>query len=208
MKEWIFYLQSGLFVESVTRMLPKFLWPPLPLKAVNKNLLVCLFVCGFLSLRHFKYVSSRPLLVRPWEIDVPAVFGMPFELNNCMIFLPEWVPRFCVARSTHASRVCRSSVPLVPRAKLCKSTHGNLAARHSVQVHSSVVFLGLGMHPYMLVWHSQCATCADLLCATPMCLAQLQAPAFCFAGTLHVTWAPTAVLSPGTAGWACVRRAW
>lgn len=163
MKEWSLYLYSGLFVESVARMLPKFLWPTLPLKAVNKNLFVfggaffvCLLLGFFLSLRLFKYVSSRPLLVELWEIYVPAGFGMSCELNNSMMLLPEGLARFHVARSTHASRVCRLCVPVVPRAKACKSTHGNLAAKHSVQVHSSVFFLGPGMQLHTLVWHSWC----------------------------------------------------
>lgn len=208
MKEWILYLQTGLFVERVARMLPTFFWPTLPLKAVNKPLFVCLFGFLFLSLRHFKCVSSRPSPVGLWEIDVPAVFGMPCELSDCMILLPEWVARFRVARSTHASRVCRLSGPLVPRAKLCESPHGNLAAGHSIQVHSSVFFLGPGMQPCTLVWHSWYIYLCWSLSATPPCPEQLQAPAFCFAGTLHVTQAPTAVLSPLIAGWACVRRAW
>lgn len=132
MKEWILYLQTGLFVERVARMLPKFLWPTLPLKAVNKPLFVWLVGFFLLSLRHFKCVSSRPSPVGLWEIDVPAVFGMPCELSDCMILLPEWVARFRVARSTHASRVCRLSGPLVPRAKLWIHTWQPLSlAQHS-----------------------------------------------------------------------------
>lgn len=62
---------------------------------------------------------SRLLLVGPWEIDVPAGFAVPCELNNSVILLPEQVARFCAAGSSHASRVCRPSLPLVPGAKRC-----------------------------------------------------------------------------------------
>lgn len=97
---------------------------------------------------------SRLWLEGPWEIDVPAHCGVSCELNNCVILLPEWVARFCTAGSSHASRVCRLSVPLVPGAKRCKSTHGHLAVGHSAQVHSSVHFLGPRVQPHTLAWLS------------------------------------------------------
>lgn len=97
---------------------------------------------------------SRLLLEGPWEIDVPAHFGVPCELNNSVILLPERVARFRAAGSSHASCVCRLSVPLVPGAKRYKSTHGYLAVGHSAQVHSSVHFLGPRVQPHTLVWHS------------------------------------------------------
>lgn len=96
---------------------------------------------------------SRLLLVGPWEIDVPAGFAVPCELNNSVILLPEQVARFCAAGSSHASRVCRPSLPLVPGAKRCKCTHGNLTVGHSAQVHSSAPFLGPRVQPHTL-WHS------------------------------------------------------
>lgn len=142
-------------------MLPKFLWLTLPL---NKKLSGWVVGCSgffiYLSLRHFKYVSSRPLLS-----STLMFLGMPSELNNSMILLPEWAARFRVARSTHASCLCRLSVPLVLMTKLCKTTHSNLAARHSIQVHSSVFFPGPGMQLHTLVGHSQCiCLCWSALC--------------------------------------------
>lgn len=105
---------------------------------------------------------SRLLLVGPWEIDVPAGFAVPCELNNSVILLPEQVARFCAAGSSHASRVCRPSLPLVPGAKRCKCTHGNLTVGHSAQVHSSAPFLGPRVQPHTL-WHSV------LLLLLPLC---------------------------------------
>lgn len=132
MKDWILYLQSGLSVESVARRLPKFFVTNIIFESSKQKPFRLEFVgFWFLSPRHFKYVSSRPLLVGTWETGVTAVFGMLHELNNCMILLPERVARFCVARRTHASRVCTLPVPLVPRAKPYKSTQRNLTARHS-----------------------------------------------------------------------------
>ena len=150
-------------------MPPKFLWPTLPLKVINKNL----FVWGFGGFILFFFlvpemfqicilqaIASRTL--RNWC----SCSCMPCELNKGMILLPESVAGFHVARSTHTSRVwCRLSVLLAPRAKLCKSTHGNLAARRIVQAHLSVFFLGPGMQLCTLVWFSQhFCLCWSALC--------------------------------------------
>lgn len=173
--EGILYLQSGLCVESVTLKLPNFLWPTLALNGVNKTLLFWSFFCPWDISNMF---CSRLSLVRPWEIGVPADFGVPCELSNCVILLPERVARFVLLEGQPCVQIV-CSISAWGRAMQIHTwepLHSEATALKCIHL---VTFWALGCRHTHL---------SDPLCICsryPCMPGAVAGTAFCSAGTFH-----------------------